>query len=212
MSNARKCDRCGRYYGMNERYLGPKDDKRSFNAFDQLRIYRSGWSQSAEDSHYDVCPKCQEELWKWLNMNDKPATADAIGDGYHTLGELYEHRNKFFDAISDGYHTFGELYEHRNKLFAVIVNEHKDISWKSRRHSDGEQVFGWFIVGIETPEGQYAYHVKDTPENWDMFHVEDRKKAKKYDGHKPKDIDRLFSLGSVDGIAQELRRKGGLFR
>lgn len=193
MSNARKCDRCGRYYGMNERYLGPKDGKRSFNAFDQLRIYRSGWSQSAEDNHYDVCPKCQEELWKWLNMNDKPATADAI---------------------SDGYHTFGELYEHRNKLFAVIVNEHKDISWKSRRHSDGEPCFGggWFIVGIETPEGQYTYHVKDTPENWSMFHVEDRKKAKKYDGHEPKDIERLFSLGSVDGIAQELRRKGGLSR
>ena len=191
MSDARKCDRCGQYFGTNEYYRDPDIKTHLFETFDRVRIYRSRSCITAEERYYDICPKCQEELWKWLNMNNKPATADAI---------------------SDGYQTFGELYEHRDKLFAVIVNEHKDISWKSRRHSDGEQVFGWFIVGIETPEGQYAYHVKDTPENWSMFHVEDRKKAKKYDGHKPKDIERLFSLESVDGIAQELRRKGGLSR
>lgn len=209
MSDARKCDRCGQYFGTNEYYRDPDIKTHLFDTFDRVRIYRSRSCITAKERYYDICPKCQEELWKWLNMSNKPATADAISDGYHTFGE---HRDKLFDAISDGYQTFGELYEHRDKLFAVIVNEHKDISWKSRRHSDGEQVFGWFIVGIETPEGQYAYHVKDTPENWSMFHVEDRKKAKKYDGHKPKDIERLFSLESVDGIAQELRRKGDLFR
>ena len=193
MSDARKCDRCGRYFGTNEYYRDPDIKTHLFDTFDRVRIYRSRSYITAEERYYDICPKCQEELWKWLNMANKPATADAI---------------------SDGYHTFGELYEHRNKLFAVIVNEHKDISWKSRRHSDGEPCFGggWFVVGIETPEGQYTYHVKDTPENWEMFHVEDRKKAKKYDGHKPEDIERLFSLGTIDRIAKELRKKGGLSR
>ena len=37
----------------------------------------------------------------------------------------------------------------------------KDISWKSKRHSDGKKCFdsdNWFVVGIDTPEGSYTYH------------------------------------------------------
>ncbi|EGQ4488673.1 hypothetical protein DMN17_04320 [Staphylococcus pseudintermedius] len=63
--------------------------------------------------------------------------------------------------ISDGYHTFGQLYHDRAVLFAVILNTYKEKAWKSKQHHDGT-MFGepneMFIVGIDTPEGQYTYH------------------------------------------------------
>lgn len=98
--------------------------------------------------------------------------------------------------ISDGYHTFGELYHHRAVLFSIICNQNKGKAWKSKLHDDGT-MFGeddeMFIVGIETPEGQYTYHYHIEP-YWEMFNVKELDYAPKYDGHKPRDITRLFSL------------------
>jgi hypothetical protein len=95
--------------------------------------------------------------------------------------------------ISDGYHTFGELYEHRAKLFAVICNLNKHLAWKSERHYDGSMFEDMFIVGIDTPEGQYSYHY-NTSRCWGLFDVKILANAPKWDGHLPSDIDRLFSL------------------
>lgn len=95
-------------------------------------------------------------------------------------------------GISDGYHTFGELYYHRMKLFKLICHNYKDLAWKSLKHDDGTMFDDSFIVGINTPEGQYTYHYK--VEFWDEFDVKVLSKAPKYDGHKPKDITRLESL------------------
>lgn len=96
--------------------------------------------------------------------------------------------------ISDGYHTFGELYHHRAVLFAIICNQNKDKAWKSYKHDDGSMFDGgMFIVGIETPDGQYTYHYHVDP-YWDMFEVKELDFAPKWDGHKPSDITRLFSL------------------
>lgn len=96
--------------------------------------------------------------------------------------------------MSDGYHTFNSLYHQRLILFATLVNAFPSRSWKSRRHSDGEPPFGggWFIVGIETPEGPYTYHYED--KDWDLFHCEVLEKAPEWDGHTDKDVERLLSL------------------
>lgn len=96
------------------------------------------------------------------------------------------------ENVSDGYHTFGELYYHRMVLFSVICNTFKEISWKSKLHSDGTMFDGYFIVGINTPKGQYTYHYE--LKYWDIFNVEELEKAPEYDGHKPEDIARLLSL------------------
>lgn len=94
--------------------------------------------------------------------------------------------------ISDGYHTFAELYYHRMVLFAVICNHNKNKAWKSWKHSDGTMFEDYFIVGIETPKGQYSYHYhKDF---WDLFSVREMVSAPEWDGHQPDDITRLFSL------------------
>ena len=94
--------------------------------------------------------------------------------------------------ISDGYHTFEELYHHRMMLFAVICNTYKSKAWKSWLHSDGTMFNDYFIVGVETPKGDYTYHYhKDF---WNMFDVFELINAPTWDGHKPSDIDRLLSI------------------
>ena len=93
---------------------------------------------------------------------------------------------------SDGYHTFNELYYHRMMLFSVICNQNKEIAWKSKLHDDGTMFDDYFIVGIETPQGQYTYHYH--LDYWDMFDVKELGKAPKWDGHKPEDITRLLTL------------------
>lgn len=96
-------------------------------------------------------------------------------------------------SISDGYHTFDELYFHRMVLFSIILNQNKNISWKARKHHDGTMFDDTsFICGIETPEGQYTYHYH--MEFWEHFKVKELEYAPQYDGHKPNDIGRLFSI------------------
>ena len=99
---------------------------------------------------------------------------------------------------SDGYHTFNELYEHRHTLFIILCNllEPKMYGkvWKSRLHSDGTMFDGgWFIAGIETPEGQATYHLPI--KKWDELNVLELDRAPEWDGHTADDVlKRLSSL------------------
>ena len=101
------------------------------------------------------------------------------------------------DDLSDGFHTFGQLYYQRMMLFATIVKQNKDRAWKSLRHEDGELCFGggWFIVGIDTPEGSYTYHYEDS--YYGLFDCEELECGKHWDGHTEKDVTRLLSLPSI---------------
>ena len=102
---------------------------------------------------------------------------------------------KDIGEVSDGFHTFNGLYEQRMILFAALVKAYKDKAWKSYRHEDGEYCFGggWFIVGIDTPEGSYTYHYEN--KYWDMFDCVDLPRAKHWDGHTEADAKtRLMSL------------------
>lgn len=102
---------------------------------------------------------------------------------------------KDIGEVSDGFHTFNGLYEQRMILFAALVKAYKDKAWKSYRHEDGEYCFGggWFIVGIDTPEGSYTYHYEN--KYWDMFDCMDLPRAKHWDGHTEADAEtRLMSL------------------
>ena len=112
--------------------------------------------------------------------------------------------------LSDGYHTFNQLYYQRMILFATIVKQNKDKAWKSLKHEDGELCFGggWFIVGIDTPEGSYTYHYEDT--YFSLFDCEELEREKMWDGHTEKDVTRLLSLGQehiLDKIRSEIRKK-----
>lgn len=101
--------------------------------------------------------------------------------------------------LSDGYHTFDSLYHQRLVLFATLVNLNRNKSWKTKRHEDGEECFGgdWFLVCIDTPDGPYSYHFE--LEHWDMFDCQEIEKAKPFDGHTDKDVERLLSLVNDNG-------------
>jgi|GEM_PF-5741652 len=95
--------------------------------------------------------------------------------------------------MSDGYHTFEELYMHRTNLFAVICRQNPDCSFIAKKHEDGSMYEGMFLAGIRTPQGYYSYHCGN--EYWPLFNgVKELEFAPPYDGHKPSDIGRLFTI------------------
>lgn len=104
----------------------------------------------------------------------------------------YVLKNNAPGDTSDGSHTFDELYYHRMVLFAVLCNTHKERAWKSLRHDDGTMYDDYFIVGIDTPEGQFTYHYHI--DHWDKFDTKMVDYAPEWDGHTSNDITRLKSL------------------
>lgn len=110
--------------------------------------------------------------------------------------------------VSDGYHTFGELYDHRITLWIALCNLRAQVTdsnerqyfedvWRSKKHSDGELAFDgkWFVLGIGTDKGdQITYHVPI--ERWDECDFADElEKAPEWDGHTSSDVlERLKNL------------------
>lgn len=89
--------------------------------------------------------------------------------------------------VSDGYHTFNQLYEHRHALYLVIANSGLiGSAWKSKKHYDGSSYNGWFLLGIETSEGDISYHLPDAL--WENAKVTELERGKKWDGHNSQDV------------------------
>ncbi len=66
------------------------------------------------------------------------------------------------NEVSDGYHTFGELYDHRITLYIALCRAWSGLAWRSRLHSDGSKLDGWFVLGLMKKKGeQITYHLPD---------------------------------------------------
>jgi hypothetical protein len=103
---------------------------------------------------------------------------------------------------SDGYHTFDELYEHRAALFACLCLAYPLLSWKSKLHSDGTSLEGWFIAGMYLPSGEITYHIQLA--EWDLLfkNVQILSKAPLWDGHTPADVVlRLRKMAETKWVA-----------
>ena len=99
------------------------------------------------------------------------------------------------NEISDGYHTFGELYDHRVHLFLALMKLKPSVSWFSRKHSDGEEWDGWFIAGMELPCGKISYHINSR--YWPAAQKTGARELEvgiEWDGHTSEDV--LFRLMS----------------
>ncbi len=102
--------------------------------------------------------------------------------------------------ISDGYHTFDELYEHRHTLFiclckSAINDGYSAQVWRSKYHSDGTSIDGWFIVGIGRKHGeQITYHFPMS--KWEECgFLRELDRAPEWDGHASAEVlARLRSL------------------
>lgn len=112
------------------------------------------------------------------------------------------------NIISDGYHTFGELYEHRivnyialckmicanNTHVAYVPEFSTTFVWISKVHSDGSVWDGWFIMGIHAEPGkQITYHLPES--KWDKCakFASVISKAPDYDGHTSEDVLKRLS-------------------
>lgn len=103
-------------------------------------------------------------------------------------------------GISDCYHTFDELYEHRIVNFIAVCRllsmfAHTKEVWISKKHSDGSEWEGWFIMGIGTQPGeQITYHLPDS--RWDeckLIATNEYEKAPQFDGHTGADVLKRLS-------------------
>lgn len=91
--------------------------------------------------------------------------------------------------VSDGYHTFDELYDHRCHLFIALMRSNPEISWRANNHEDGTMFPGWFIAGMDLPDGTISYHLPFWM--WKMLdrcEVITTNLAPAWDGHTPKDV------------------------
>lgn len=142
-------------------------------------------SKLSQSDHIDEWRRMNSILLERTNFKFRVADAPVI----------LEIPDSGIGDLSDGYHTFNQLYYQRMILFAALVKVYKDKAWKSHKHEDGELCFGggWFVVGIDTPEGSYTYHYEN--KYWDMFDCVDLQRAKHWDGHTEEDAEtRLMSL------------------
>lgn len=105
------------------------------------------------------------------------------------------------NKISDQYHTFGELYDHRIALWIALCRLYHNSTgpsspvWRSEKHSDGSDLDGWFLMGInQTKSIQMTYHLPMS--KWDECHFAQRlETAPEWDGHTSADVlDRLRML------------------
>lgn len=113
--------------------------------------------------------------------------------------------------VSDGYHTIAELYDHRITLFIALCRSlestHRAMNWqfegevpgcpvwRSKTHSDGSVMDGWFIMGIKRQKGnQISYHLPMS--HWDETNfAETFERAPEWDGHTSQDVlNRLKAL------------------
>lgn len=105
--------------------------------------------------------------------------------------------------VSDGYHTMDELYSHRNTLFIamcrIIQSEHETPSykpvWRSKLHSDGTMFEGMFVLGLmQIPGQQITYHLPLSDWKRTSF-AQTLDAAPEWDNHTPSDvIERLEKL------------------
>ena len=115
--------------------------------------------------------------------------------------EFWNH-HKINEHTSDGYHTFGELYEHRHALFLfLLMQASEDLEpWFTLLHEDGTMFDGYFLAGcdVRIEDDQWvpiSYHLPirylDTVER--LGHVEKRRNAPPFDGYTAEDVaDRLL--------------------
>lgn len=155
---------------------------------------------SSDITHHDENTLMKVHKALAANGLEGQDATDVIGD-MQNEGILFRERasDEEIGSTSDGFHTFGELYDHRRALTAflavVMTTALPGGAWRSKQHHpDDGPMFegGYFIVGLKLPTGTITYHYKLT--HWDDFqNVPELPHAPKWDGATPNDtVHRLL--------------------
>jgi hypothetical protein len=90
------------------------------------------------------------------------------------------------NEIRDGYHSFGELYDHRIELFIAlcrVIEGKENDAWKIIPEN------GWFIMGIGKELGrQITYHIPESKWHETQFCQVITKDQYYFDGHTSQDV------------------------
>lgn len=121
------------------------------------------------------------------------AEQDSIHDA---INGLIKQSKVDTNLISDGYHTYGQLYEHRITLYIalcrIIANSTYKFDqspiWRSETMSDGSKWDGWFLLGMCQESGeQITYHLPMS--KWgECNFAETLDKAPEWDHHTSEDV------------------------
>ena len=115
---------------------------------------------------------------------------DVVSDGYHSIAELYDHRIALFIALC----RWLKLSQRCPDLMLALEDAQIAV-WRSKTHSDGSVMEGWFPLGIGKVKGkQITYHLPLS--RWDETNfAETLDCAPLFDGHTSADVlERLKGL------------------
>lgn len=137
-----------------------------------------------------------------LSDEGKNPERSKISDGYHTFGELYDHRVTLYITLCKALWAIDTMGNNFNSFYNNFTGEKGKKPkkenfevWRSRTHSNGSYYEGWFLLGIYKEHGnQITYHVP--LELWDdTDFAETLERAPEFDGHTPADvIERLKTI------------------
>lgn len=131
---------------------------------------------------------------------------DVASFKYHSTSEMDSNFTVMAESIGDEYHTMKELYEHRYELFLALVKIYDNYitplgrevkCWKSKFHDDGTMFDNSFILGIRAVKVAWLADIDPSVINityhlplkyWDRANVIELDKAPKWDGYTSKDV------------------------
>jgi Ser/Thr protein kinase RdoA (MazF antagonist) len=135
----------------------------------------------------------QTQVQSELSLAQEPTavTIKRITDETNEVLRMHRESGRIaMNQIYDGYHTIGELYDHRIELFIALCRTlcHSRNVWRSMQHHDGSNFDGWFIMGLDTDKGkQISYHLPMS--KWDDTHfAQTLATAPEWDGHTSADV------------------------
>lgn len=91
--------------------------------------------------------------------------------------------------IFDGYHTIGELYDHRHLLFLTAMKLNPSECWISKQHDDGTMFDDMFIGCLMLNGRPVDYHMP--MKLWDIATqtgAEVLERGKPWDGHTSENV------------------------
>lgn len=96
--------------------------------------------------------------------------------------------------MQDNYHTMDDMYMHRNHLFVALMRAYPEMSWRANNHHDGTGDEGWIVCGMNLPVGDITYHLPAWM--WTLMDYSGistyLRAPRKWDGHTPDDVlDRI---------------------
>ena len=134
-------------------------------------------------------------------INSSNKTIEQAEPVYGDTTEFIKYIEIEAEGMGDEYHTMHELYEHRMALTVALFNMINYVNtdgqlevMKSKLHHDGTMFEGgYFIVMAITPNGQISYHYK--LKHWDKFNIPEVERIPEWDGHSSLDaLERLMKI------------------